>query len=54
MAYGTAFWSIKAQIGTCREPIGAIIDQKAVPYAYMPLEVSSWQYSQRSRTTLET
>ena len=44
-AYGTAFWSIKAEIGTRRqiqaeclyrrqEPIRAIVDQKAVPYAF--------------------
>ena len=38
-AYGTAFWSIKAQIGTPspdtgRVPIWAFIDRKAVPYAF--------------------
>ena len=40
LPYGTAFWSMKAQIGTRRqiqaEPkASACIDQKAVPYAYL-------------------
>ena len=49
-AYGTTFWSIKAEIGTCRRyrhlpsirpvsgdgiPISTFIDQKAVSYAYL-------------------
>ena len=36
-AYGTAFWSIQAEIGTPAPDTGraeACIDQKAVPYAF--------------------
>ena len=57
-AYGTAFWSIKAQIGTRRQiqadqvPIWAFIDQKAVPYAFWKIFIiSTWSCGLRQWDT---